>query len=579
MGGIVMQFNKLGSIVFEGQEFDSNNIRRKINNIKSYINKSFVSGEIVALMMVRDERLILTEIALLECNITFLPIDLSIPEDRVSYMIKNANVSKVIVSAKETIDKKQDITYIDVDEMLLNDDIVQTQSRSNNPAYILYTSGSTGNPKAVVVTYQGFMNFLEAVPQIIDFSMGKSIACFTSVSFDIFFLEAILGLVSGLQVVLANADEQNNPKKMVQLIVNNQVKMLQLTPSRLKMMMMYNSDLSFLNSVQELMIGGEKLTDELLYTVQQGTKARIYNMYGPTETTIWSMIGELTKAEYVDLGQPILNTHIYLLKNRQELVSDGEEGEICIAGVGLAEGYLNNTEQTQKNFIELPFGNGERIYCTGDVAKLNNEGKLIYIGRDDAQVKLRGYRIELEEIEEIIRSVQGVHNVMVCVSQEEENLVACYVADEFINSEKIIERLSSKLPAYMIPARYIKVPELIYTVSGKADRKNMLLYVKRNVNKKKEVDLVTREKLTDLEKNIIDIATTVFEEFSSQITLDTTLENMGVNSLLFIKFIAEIEERYDIEFEDEYLLESTFANVGAVVLHVNRLLDNCLLGE
>jgi len=569
-----MEFKNLGSIVCEGHEYDSNTIRTMVNHLKSYISKNFDKNEIVALMMNRNEKLILVEIALLECNITFLPIDLSIPQERVEYMLSNANVRKVIVSSKEVIDEKNGLFYIMIDEMFDDDDSFDVQADSNNPAYILYTSGSTGNPKAVVVTYKGFMNFLEAVPKIIDFSPGKSIACFTSVSFDIYFLEAILGLTCGLRVFLASEDEQNNPQKMIKLIINNQIKMLQLTPSRLKMLMMYNNELTFLNSVQDLMIGGEKLSDELLKKLHQGPKTRIFNMYGPTETTIWSMISELTESGYVDLGQPILNTRIYLLKDRREEVSDGEEGEICIGGDGLAEGYLNNPEQTHKNFIDLPFGNGERIYCTGDIASYNSDGKLIYIGRDDSQVKLRGYRIELEEIEENIRSVQGILNVMVCVSKKDENLVACYVAEESIDPEKIIKLISSKLPLYMIPSRYVKVPELIYTVSGKADRNKMLSFVKDNIYDVKETELVMDVELSELEKSILTIATSVFEEFSGQITLDTTLESLGINSLLYIKFIAKIEDTYDIEFENDTLLETSFYNVREIIACVQEMIES-----
>lgn len=569
-----MEFKNLGSIVCEGHEYDSNTIRTMVNHLKSYISKKFDKNEIVALMMNRNEKLIFLEIALLECNITFLPIDLSIPQERVEYMLSNANVRKVIVSSKEVIDDKNGLSYIMIDEMFDDDASFYVQADSNNPAYILYTSGSTGNPKAVVVTFKGFMNFLEAVPKIIDFSPGKSIACFTSVSFDIYFLEAILGLTRGLKVFLASEDEQNNPQKMIKLIINNEIKMLQLTPSRLKMLMMYNNDLTFLNSVQDLMIGGEKLSDELLKKIQQGPKTRIFNMYGPTETTIWSMISELTGSGYVDLGQPILNTRIYLLKDRREEASNGEEGEICIGGDGLAEGYLNNPEQTHKNFIDLPFGSGERIYCTGDIASYNSDGKLIYIGRDDSQVKLRGYRIELEEIEENIRNVQGILNVMVCVSKKDENLVACYVAEESINPEKIIKVISSKLPSYMIPSKYVKVPELIYTVSGKADRNKMLSYIKDNIYDVKETELVMDVELSELEKNILTIAASVFEEFSGQITLDTTLESLGINSLLYIKFIAEIEDAYDIEFENDTLLETSFYNVREIIACVQEMIES-----
>lgn len=283
---------------------------------------------------------------------------------------KNFNEEKVIyIDENETVDFRE-------------------ESNKSESAYILYTSGTTGIPKGVEVTREGLFNFIEGISEIIDFSAGKRIACFTTVSFDIFILESIMALYRGLVVVLANEDEQRNPRLMAKLIQDNEVDMVQMTPSRMQLLLNYDKELSCLKNVKEIMIGGESFPLSLLRRLKEKTNAKIYNMYGPTETTIWSTVSDLTQKDRIDIGRPIKNTEVYIVDESLSILPEGQVGEIYIAGKGLARGYVGKNDLTIEKFIYLPQKPDVRVYRTGDMGRYLPDGDLEYLGRTDNQVKI-----------------------------------------------------------------------------------------------------------------------------------------------------------------------------------------------
>ena len=208
-----------------------------------------------------------------------------------------------------------------------------------------------------------------------------------------------MALNKGLTVVLADEEEQRNPKLMAKFIQDNAVDIIQMTPSRMQLLLNYDKELICLKSVKEIMIGGEAFPFGLLQTLQEKTTARIYNMYGPTETTIWSTISNLTYKDHIDIGRPIKNTEIYIMDDSLTLLPSGQIGEICIGGKGLAKGYVGRDDLTAEKFIYLPQKPNVRVYRTGDMGRHLPDGDLEYLGRTDNQVKIRGHRVELEEIE------------------------------------------------------------------------------------------------------------------------------------------------------------------------------------
>ena len=514
------------------------------------------------ILMERTPDLLFSICMCIENNITYIPIDPTYPKERINYIIENSNATSIIND-----------TNIDIAPLAR---IGHNASNDDNLAYILYTSGSTGNPKGVEITKEGLHNFIEGVSEIIDFSIGKRIACFTTVSFDIFFLESIMPLYKGLTVVLANDNEQRNPKLMADFIVNNKVDMVQMTPSRMQLLLNYDSDLSCLRDVKEIMIGGDQFPLNLLKKLQQVTAAKIYNMYGPTETTIWSTVSELTGKDQIDIGKPIKNTQIFITDELLNPLASGQVGEICIAGAGLAKGYYGKNELTAEKFVFLPSKPEMKVYRTGDLGKCLQNGDYECLGRIDNQVKIRGYRIELEEIERNINQYPAILQSVVRVidlGESDKRLDAFYISDQFVDENKLKQFLLQKLPEYMVPVKYIPIKEFVYLPNGKIDRRgfnNLDALCSAITN-----DNINDALLSNGQQIIFDTIKANFdEEQFSNISLDTEMLSVGIDSITFITIIVSLEEKFGFEFDNEMLLITAFPTIKSMVDYVELKINS-----
>ena len=323
-----------------------------------------------------------------------------------------------------------------------------------------------------------------------------------------------MALQKGLTVVLANEDEQRNPKLMAKLIQNNAVDMIQMTPSRMQLLLNHDKELSCLQNVKEIMIGGESFPLSLLKTLQEKTSAKIYNMYEPTETTIWSAVSDLTVKKRIDIGHPIKNTEIYIVDENLYILPSGQAGEICISGKGLAKGYVGRDNLTSEKFLCLPQKPDIKVYRTGDMGRYLPDGDLEYLGRTDNQVKIRGHRIELEEIENHINQYNGIKQSVVValeISETDKILNAFFTSENEVDSKDIKDYLSLKLPDYMIPVRFKRVEEFIQTVNGKIDRKRVLECIEIKSNEVAS-DTSIYDELPVVQKRAFDIIISNFKE-------------------------------------------------------------------
>ena len=537
------------------------------NELNSIDNKIKVNCDRVALVLDRNKSLISAMYNCFNKQITYVPVDPSYPLSRIEKILNEAEVNTVITHERY-IEKVRDVNVICIDENEYVDfDVVNTKS---NISYILFTSGSTGTPKGVEVTREGLLNFIEGISSIIDFSHKKRIACLTTVSFDIFFLESIMALYKGLIVILANEDEQRNPKLMAQLIRDNAVDMVQMTPSRMQLLLNHDKELSCLKNVKEIMIGGEPFPISLLHTLQEKTTAKIYNMYGPTETTIWSTVSELTCKDRIDIGRPIKNTEIYIVDGNLSVLPAGEVGEICVAGKGLAKGYVGRDDLTKEKFIYLSQNHDVRVYRTGDVGRYLSDGDLEYLGRTDNQVKIRGHRIELEEIETHLNQFEGINQSVVIATEKSETdkvLEAFYTSDNHIDMKDIISYLSLKLPDYMIPAIFKQVESFIQTTNGKIDRKKVLECIEINEEYSSSKDWNTT-KLNDTQAKIFQVIASNLNSEIGDVTLETGFSDAGVDSITFIKIVVALESEFYFEFDDEMLLITAFPTIKSMIEYV-----------
>ncbi len=545
--------------------FCSDELKKKVKAIEDKFssNMIFKQNNIVAIAIPRSVYLIASVIACLDCGIIYLPIDIEgQPKNRINYTLNSANIQTVVTLSSVNYDFG-DRNIICLDKCNIESYNIEL-SFDSELAYILYTSGTTGNPKAVEVTRKGLINFIVSIPRIIKFVENDIIASFTNFTFDIFFLEAVLPLYCGMTVVLATKEQLENPRESVKLLLDKKVTILQSTPSRLRLLKLIDSELNCLKNLKTIMIGGEPFPAELLCSLQKIKDCNIYNMYGPTETTIWSSIADLTNTHKIHIGLPIHNTNFYLLDNNLNPVSKGQQGEICIGGLGLADGYLNNIKQTEKSFVYLPFKPFERVYITGDLGFYDENDKLIFIGRKDSQIKINGNRVELEEVEECLDSLNNIDISVVCFDSEHNELIAFYMAQYEIDEHETINELKQLIPDYMIPHKYVLIERIYYTDSGKVNRKEMLnIYYKKIVNSDSDYNK------SEIEKKITDIAVNILN--SKVIDMSEPLDLIGFDSIKYISFIVELENEFDIEFGEDKLTMSSFKDMNELMSYLSNL--------
>jgi iturin family lipopeptide synthetase A len=470
------------AVISEGQVLTYVALNEKSNQLARTIVAGGAEREsIVGIMLTRSHDMFVALMAVLKAGCAYTPIDPEYPIDRIRYMAANSAMRLIITepALKETcsqlgdeiklIDVRSDASYTGSKDNLLLD------ISPNNLAYVIYTSGSTGNPKGVMIEHRNVVNFVYAENDNIHFNRYQSILCLTTISFDIFVLETILPLLQGLKIVLANAADQKDPVALGELISGQQVDLVQITPTHLRLLLTGSDDKNVLKNVKVLMVGGEAFPMDLLKEVRKMYGGDIFNMYGPTETTVWSTIQDVTNATFINIGKPIANTTIRILNKHKNLQPAGIAGELCIGGEGVARGYWKNEALTNERFIKDPVDANGRIYCTGDLVKWLPDGNIAFLGRIDHQVKLRGFRIELAEIENTLSSFEGIQQTVVMQKEKDGDkfLVAYYVSFNEVEASVLREHLLRKLPEYMIPSYFVHLEAWPLTPNGKINRREL----------------------------------------------------------------------------------------------------------
>lgn len=513
-------------------------------------NKGVSRNTLVAVMVNRSIEMFIGILGVLKAGGAYLPIDNTYPEDRISYMLEDSSVN-IVLSNKDA--KISNIEYINLfDERFSNCDVENliNINMPNDLIYTIYTSGSTGKPKGVMISHKAINNFILGMANIIDFSLGKKILCVTTICFDIFALESFVSLAKGLTIVIANEDEQHYPEKLSEIIIKNNIDMLQMTPSRMKLLLSDENSKKAIENLSEIMIGGEPFPKGLFSELKEITKAKIYNMYGPTETTVWSTVKEMNDKDVISIGKPIANTQIYILDNHLNILPIGVAGELYIGGDGLANGYHNRLELTDERFIDNPFGEG-KIYKTGDLARWFAKGEIEHLGRTDFQVKIRGFRIELGEIENAIKSYDEIKEAVVidrADASANKYLCAFYVSDREVNHSKLKTKLREKLPNYMVPTVFMRIDEIPMTPNGKVNRKALPEVVNYSDN------TVFVEPRNEFEIQLCKIFEEVIEV--DKVGIDDNFFDIGGDSLKAIMLISHIEKQLGIRLATAYIYQN-----------------------
>lgn len=531
------------ALVFEEKKLTYKELNEKANSVAHYLrNNGIGKNNLVGIMVNRSLEMLISIIAVIKSGGAYIPIDPAYPKDRISYMLDSSK-AKILLTQKELKDSIDfdNKVFIDLD----NDDIYSVGTENleniNTPEdllYVIFTSGSTGKPKGVMLKQSNIINFVFSIAKKFDFSEKNTIASITTISFDIFIVESLMPLLNGLTVVIANEEAQTNVKLFNELCIKNNVDIIQSTPSRIQSFMLNKNDLDFIKNAKYIFISGEMFPSSLLNDLKEISDIKIYNMYGPTETAVWSTGKDLTNTNNINIGKPIPNTQIYILDKNLKPVPIGVIGELYIAGDGVSRGYLNNPKLTNEVFIKNPYLENSIMYKTGDIGTYSTIGDIICLGRCDNQIKIRGLRIETEEIESLILKHPHIKKAIV-IKQTINNrdfLSAYFVANRRIIINEVRKYLSSFLPKYMIPTYFIALDDLPYTPNGKVDKKKLPL-PSEILNISKEEYVAPK---TELQKSLVQIWEKVLN--TKPIGINDNFFELGGDSLLAMHLNVELQE-------------------------------------
>ena len=548
----VLEFPDKVALISNGKKLTYKELNERANMLaRKMISAGIQSKDIIGIMLNRSPEMIIGLIAILKCGATYLPIDPEYPQDRITYMLENSETKLVLVNSqteKHILEKCNTINIDSEDKETYSKENINLKLDANTLAYLIYTSGSTGKPKGVMVTNRNLNNFVKGMKEIIEFVPNKNMVSVTTVCFDIFGLEMWCTLTSGMTLVLANEDEQNMPALLNKLCLENDVNMIQTTPSRFSTIFENKENLEFVKNITDILVGGESIGNKLLSKMQRLTKARIFNMYGPTETTIWSTVKELTKEKSISIGKPIANTQCYILNKNQKLLPFEVPGELYIGGDGVSNGYLKREELNKEKFIENPFKDKDKIYNTNDLAYYNENGDIVHLGRTDFQVKIRGFRVELGEIENAIEKDNNIIQSIVVkrkLNNNRDALIAYYTSVSNENGN-IKERISRELPEYMIPQYFVQLVKFPHTQNGKIDRKSL-----PDPDFKDNKNEIVKPR-NELDRKLIKIIEKMLQ--LERVGINNTLLELGGDSLTAITLSTKILSKFNVQINIKDIL-------------------------
>lgn len=457
-----------------------NELEERANRLANHlIDNGVKPGDLLGICQSRSSALIVSLLAIMKTGAGYVPLDPNYPEDRLRYMCEQSKLSAIVTTKEDgTLDffASYNRIYVDQDEAWWNTAKTSRPKIHYNPdhtCYVIYTSGSTGLPKGVVLSHRSVVNFLSAMKKSPGLSEGDTLCAVTTLSFDIAVLELYLPLITGAKLIVATREEALMSDQLSELLVKHDVSVMQATPATWRLLLASGHQLK---AKFKILCGGEPFPKDLAESLLK-SGAEVWNMYGPTEATVWMTCKKLSLTDlHISIGKPIDNSEVYILDSNQELVPYGAVGELYIGGVCLADGYLGRDDLTRERFVSSPFKSGEIIYQAGDLARYRPNGDIDCLGRNDGQVKVRGYRIELGEIEAQLAKVGGVSKQVVIIREDrpgDVRIVAYYVAGAKIEESSIKETLNQHLPHYMIPNHFVYMSDFPLTPSGKIDRKSL----------------------------------------------------------------------------------------------------------
>ena len=467
------------AVVAEGGTLSYASLNKSANQLAHYLRRQGIwPGALVGVYLDRTPSMVTALLAVLKCGAAYIPLDPIYPPDRIAFMLQDANTAVVLTQDHLRSTRgplATQVVCLDRDRAAIAQEPVENLSAGIDAsalAYVIYTSGSTGQPKGVQVEHRALANFLAAMHANPGLTAADRLLAVTTLSFDIAALELFLPLTQGARLILASRSTAVDGRALQQALVQHDITVMQATPATWRLLV----EAGWTGSAGlKVLCGGEPLPPDLARQLLPRC-AELWNMYGPTETTIWSSCGRVTDASAVHIGRPIQNTEVYVLDAQRQPVPSGVPGELFIGGAGLARGYLHRPELTAEKFITHPFRSGARLYRTGDLARYRSDGTLECLGRLDSQVKIRGFRVELGEVEHALSGHPRVREAVVMAREDtpgDKRLIAYLVPQgpNGLDEHRLRDHLRAHLPDYMLPSAFVILDQVPRMPNGKVDRK------------------------------------------------------------------------------------------------------------
>lgn len=538
-------------------------LNEQANRLARHLQKNGVNHQTVtAILAERTPELIVSLLAVLKAGATYVPIDPDYPESRIQYMLKDSGATHLLTHSSfinQTRSLAFDGTYLFADDqeiLLMSSENLPLEAGLDDTAYIMYTSGTTGQPKGIMTTHSNIARVVKNTNYLTILETDTLLSLSNSV-FDGFTFDVYGALLNGAKLVLPQKETILDMGKLTELIKGEHISVMFVPTALFHLLVDEGTD--WMRSVRKVLFGGERASvQHVRKAFDVMGKGRLLNVYGPTESTVFATYYPIDEAipleaHSIPIGKPLNQTGAYILSEHRQLQPIGMVGELCLSGKGLAKGYLNRPDLTKQVFIAHPFAAGERLYRTGDLAYFREDGLIEYAGRVDDQVKIRGHRIELTEIEANLLMHQGVKQAVLLADHDETNhtrLLAYITCDDAWKGklDDIKSGLKERLPAYMLPHELIELENLPLTPNGKVD--------KRQLPKPEAPQGNRRVKLpaNEVEQKLLVMWREVLER--EDISTDDHFFELGGHSLKAMSLLSKVSKEFEVQVPIHLLFET-----------------------
>ncbi|EMI13969.1 surfactin synthetase [Bacillus stratosphericus LAMA 585] len=538
-------------------------LNEQANRLARHLQKNGVGHQTVtAILAERTPELIVSLLAVLKAGATYVPIDPDYPESRIQYMLKDSGATHLLTHSSfisQTRSLAFDGTYLFADDqeiLLMSSENLPLEAGLDDTAYIMYTSGTTGQPKGIMTTHSNIARVVKNTNYLTILETDTLLSLSNSV-FDGFTFDVYGALLNGAKLVLPQKETILDMGKLTELIKGEHISVMFVPTALFHLLVDEGTD--WMRGVRKVLFGGERASvQHVRKAFDVMGKGRLLNVYGPTESTVFATYYPIDEAipleaHSIPIGKPLNQTGAYILSEHRQLQPIGLVGELCLSGKGLAKGYLNRPDLTKQVFIPHPFASGERLYRTGDLAYFREDGLIEYAGRVDDQVKIRGHRIELTEIEANLLMHPGVKQAVLLADHDETNhtrLLAYITCDDAWKGklDDIKSRLKERLPAYMLPHELIELENLPLTPNGKVD--------KRQLPKPEAPQGNRRVKLpaNEVEQKLLVMWREVLER--EDISTDDHFFELGGHSLKAMSLLSKVSKEFEVQVPIHLLFET-----------------------